>query len=299
MTRKTASILPTLAVALSTAFALCLAFASVFAFGPASAVSAETVFEPGRILASVCTVETYDSQGSGLVVTAQGHVLTNAHVIGSEKTCTIYYGDGTYEGTLLRIDKSLDLAVLETDIEDAVPAEFAETEEIRVGMEAFVAGSPEGLPQTITRGIVSVVGQPYYGQLFLQTDASVTYGNSGGPLSGADGRVLGLVAFNMGEGEELAFAIPNPTLLGFLHDAGLLLDRSVSPLEGIRGIPGYYDTSDETYDDAYYSDPPANWLDDPDTASVLLVVSIVEGLVLIFLLVGMIVALRGAKRRIR
>jgi serine protease Do len=278
-----------MALALAATLVSALAALSLAPVTPAAAD--DGAFRPGRILSSVCTVETYDSQGTGLFVTTDGHVLTNAHVMGQEKSCTIYCAGGTYEGTLLRIDKSLDLAVLSTDVVDSVPAEFAETESIRVGMDAYVAGSPEGLPQTLTKGIVSVVGQPYYGQLFLQTDASVNFGNSGGPLCDAEGRVLGLVTFTIGDGEELAFAIPNPTILGFLHKAGLLPDRTVTALTGIEGLPGYYDASDETYDDEYYSDAPSTFLDDPRTGIVLLVVCALEGVAILGLLAALVVVL--------
>jgi len=276
---------------------LCVASATLFAFPAARAAADDASFQPQKMLASVCTVETADYQGSGLVVTSDGHVLTNAHVLDGATSCTVYYGGGTYDATLLRVDRSLDLAVLSTGIVGAVPAEFAETEDILAGMDAYVAGSPDGLPQTITRGIVSVVGQPYYGQLFLQTDAAVNSGNSGGPLCAADGRVRGLVTFTMGDAQELGFAIPDPTLLGFLHQAGLLADRSVSPLAGIEGIPGYYDTSDVTYDDTYYSDAPTSFLDDPDAPAILLVVCAVEGVGIAGLLAALVVVLSRRRGR--
>ncbi len=150
---------------------------------------------------------------------------------------------------------------------------------------------------SVAVGNVSVVGQPYYGQLFLQTDAAVNSGNSGGPLCAADGRVLGLVTFTMGDAQELGFAIPDPTLLGFLHQAGLLADRSVSPLAGIEGIPGYYDTSDVTYDDTYYSDAPTSFLDDPDAPAILLVVCAVEGVGIAGLLAALVVVLSRRRGR--
>ena len=262
--------------------------AAVLAFAPGGAradAATGAAFDAAKVLASVVTVETYESQGSGLVVDAAGHVLTNAHVLDGQKSCTIYRGAETATGRAVLVDEDLDLAVLSTDLAAPAPCDFADTEDLAVGMDVFVAGSPEGLPETVTRGILSVVGQPYYGMAYLQTDAPVTYGNSGGPLCGADGKVLGLVTFTIGEGESLAFAIPNDALLGFLHRAGILEDRTVSPVGSIEGIPGYYDGTYEWEDEPPTEAlPEGGVLSDPRVAAALAVLAVAEGLVIAVLL---------------
>jgi hypothetical protein len=204
-------------------------------------VSADAAFPVERILSSVCTIETEYNQGSGVFITSEGHVLTNAHVLDGEREVTIYYNGGTYKGYMLRQDSILDLAILDTDIVGAPPAEFAATEDIHVGMDAYAVGSPLGLPQTVSRGIVSVIGQEIEGQLYIQSDVAVYGGSSGGPLCSADGTVIGLNTFTMGDYDGITFAVPNPVLLDFIHREGLLKETIVTAIPGIPGIPGYYD----------------------------------------------------------
>lgn len=265
-------------------------------------VAADAAFPVERILESVCTIETEDNQGSGVFITGSGHVLTNAHVLDGEREVTIYYDGETYTGYMLRQDSILDLAILETDIVGAPPAEFAATEDIHVGMEAYAVGSPLGLPQTVSRGIVSVIGQPIDGQLYIQSDVAVYGGSSGGPLCSADGLVIGLNTFTMGDYDGITFAVPNPVILDFVHGEGLLTGTVVAAITGIPGIPGYYDG---TYPDDFEFDP---YLDlpqlselfaNPNVMAVLVLLGILIGVLVLALGAVLIVYLRHARRRRR
>ena len=263
-------------------------------------VAADAAFPVERILASVCTIETENSQGSGVFITNEGHVLTNAHVLDGEREVTIYYDGGTYKGYMLRQDSILDLAILETDVVGAPPAEFAATEDIHVGMEAYAVGSPLGLPQTVSRGIVSVVGQSIDGQLNIQSDVAVYGGSSGGPLCAADGSVIGLNTFTMGDYDGITFAIPNPVILGFVHGEGLLTDTVVAAITGIPGIPGYYDGTypgDLEFDPSLVLPQLSELFSNPGVMALLVLVGILVGFLLLALAAVLIVYLRHARRR--
>ena len=146
--------------------------------------------------------------GSGVVLTADGYVLTNYHVIELADTSAaqlqIKLSDGTtYDAAIVGTDPSADLAVVRAqNASDLTPATFADSAKVQVGEEVVAIGAPQGLQNTVTSGIVSYVGRQVSAQQegsgqdvsydAIQTDASINPGNSGGPLVDLDGRVVGV-----------------------------------------------------------------------------------------------------------
>lgn len=140
-------------------------------------------------------------QGSGVIISKEGHVLTSHHVIEDAQRIEVVMNDGTkYPAELVGRDPPTDLAVVKIKADgrtDFVPVEAGDSEALRVGEVVIALGSPFSLGSSVTAGIVSQKGRaigafPY--EDFIQTDASINPGNSGGPLVDAEGRMVGLCA---------------------------------------------------------------------------------------------------------
>ena len=152
--------------------------------------------------------------GSGVIVSVDGAILTNNHVIEDALTITVHLRDGrVLPGRLLGRDPDTDLAVVKIDAIGLVPAKFADSDTARVGEWVVAIGSPLGFSYTVTAGILSAKGRGLNANAiedFIQTDASINPGNSGGPLCDLDGRVLGINTLIVGArtgGEHIGFAV--------------------------------------------------------------------------------------------
>ncbi|HET6583589.1 MAG TPA: trypsin-like peptidase domain-containing protein, partial [Nannocystaceae bacterium] len=154
--------------------------------------------------------------GSGFVIDRDGHVLTNDHVVSGAQEIRVKLADGRERlATVVGTDPSTDLALLKIDGEGLAPLELGASETLEVGDWVLAIGSPFGLSQTVSAGIVSAVGRANMGitdyEDFIQTDAAVNPGNSGGPLVDLGGRVVGIntaIASSNGANNGVAFAVP-------------------------------------------------------------------------------------------
>ena len=174
----------------------------------------------------VVRITTDSGLGSGIVVSSDGLVATNAHVIGTGKELVIEtYAGARYEAELVASDAREDLALLRPRKAGGgwSPVVIDAGAEARVGSDVFVVGHPVGLGWTVTRGIVSArrfsAGMP-----MIQTDAPISPGNSGGPMLDAHGHLIGIVTSKaLGGGvENVAFARPASSLLAFLEREGVI-----------------------------------------------------------------------------
>jgi Do/DeqQ family serine protease len=151
--------------------------------------------------------------GSGVIIDAQGHVLTNLHVIKGADAITVRL-DNKRElaGTIVGTDGKTDLAVIRIPGDGVVAAPLGDSDKIRVGEWAIAIGSPFGLEETVTVGVISATGRSEVGivpyENFIQTDASINPGNSGGPLLNARGEVIGINTAILSTGQGIGFAIP-------------------------------------------------------------------------------------------
>ncbi|MBW4716344.1 S1C family serine protease [Saccharothrix obliqua] len=151
-----------------------------------------------RVLPSVVQVDVGSGLGSGVVLSADGLVLTNNHVVSGAGRVSVTLADGRVVGArVVGADASSDLAVLRADATGLTPATFADSAGVRVGSQVVAIGSPEGLRGTVTSGIVSALDRTVsvgggVGYQAIQTDASINPGNSGGPLVDARGEVIGI-----------------------------------------------------------------------------------------------------------
>jgi S1-C subfamily serine protease len=166
-----------------------------------------------RATPAVVGVSRDGGSGSGVVIRADGVILTNAHVVGNASRVEISLADGrTLTGTVLGRDRGVDIAVVRVSATGLPVAPLADSDALRVGQLAIAIGNPLGLERTVTTGIVSAVnrdprGVPIAGGL-IQTDAAINPGNSGGPLLDSSGRVIGINTAMLAGATGLGFAVP-------------------------------------------------------------------------------------------
>jgi serine protease Do len=138
------------------------------------------------------------SAGSGVIVTQDGYIITNNHVVQNATKIDVTLSDNRkYKALVIGTDPETDLAVIKIDDNGLPTAVLGNSDEIQQGDWVLALGSPFGLQQTLTAGIVSATGREFGGNLgkFIQTDASINPGNSGGPLIGMNGEVVGINSF--------------------------------------------------------------------------------------------------------
>ncbi len=164
------------------------------------------------------------AQGSGFVYDADGHVVTNYHVVQGATSLTVTLSDGsTYDATVVGTDPSTDLAVLDVDApaDELHPLTLGDSDAVAVGDGVVAIGSPYGLEETVTSGIVSALDRTiestngYSIPGTIQTDAAINHGNSGGPLLNMGGQVIGVnsqIESESGGNTGVGFAIPSNTV---------------------------------------------------------------------------------------
>ena len=156
-----------------------------------------------------------------VILTADGYILTNNHVIQDSSSLTVMLQDGTqYPATVVKADPDHDLALIKVDATGLTPARIGDSKKIQVGETAIAIGSPLGtFTETVTKGIVSALdrtitvqdestGQPHTLNGLIQTDAAINPGNSGGPLLDDTGAVIGIDTAVSSGANGLGFAIP-------------------------------------------------------------------------------------------
>jgi len=158
---------------------------------------------------AVVTVRTDVGQGTGFIISEQGYVVTNAHVLsGGTRINSITYDQQIIETEFIGYDSELDIALLKISGEYPF-LELANSDNIQIGEKVIAIGNPLGLQFSVSQGIVSAVHRPGISNLkaYIQTDAALNPGNSGGPLINKQGKVIGINNFKIGEGENLGFAL--------------------------------------------------------------------------------------------
>ena len=195
----------------------------------------------GVITESFQTYST-SSTGSGIILSEDGYIVTNNHVVEGGDSIAVTLDDGeTYAAELIGTDVKSDIAVLKIDAQNLLAAEFGDSSQVEVGEAAIAIGNPLGLNGTVTAGIISAVDREIQvgssNMVLLQTDASINPGNSGGALLNEYGQVIGVNSAKISseDSEGLGFAIPSNTvgpIVEELIDKGYVSGR---PLTGISG----------------------------------------------------------------
>jgi putative serine protease PepD len=194
---------------------------------------------------SVVLIATDEGEGSGIIYDKSGLIVTNAHVVGTFTTVAVQLADGTVfdDAKVVGTDTVRDVAVVKVPTTKDLPAAtFGKTDDVRVGQTAVAIGSPFGLEQTVTAGIVSAVGRVISNQNpveMIQTDAPINPGNSGGALADKQGRVIGMNTSIRTTGSNsgsvgVGFAVPADTFIAIANRIVKGESLAVAYL-GIRG----------------------------------------------------------------
>ena len=226
--------------------------------GAANTAKDRGVFRTGRLEPSdvpelvkrhgdaVVIVKNATGTGSGFVISKQGHVITNYHVVEGHNKIQVTLFRRTEQGyekqelkksRILALQPLRDIALLQLDVSELKgelpePVVINDEDDLNVGDLVFAIGNPLGLERSVTQGIVSSATRTMGHLRLIQTDASINPGNSGGPLFNARGEVVGIVCAGATSFDGLAFGIPSSDLVDFLvHRESYLYDSS-QPLNG-------------------------------------------------------------------
>lgn len=213
---------------------------------PSDAMPLPEIYE--KVLPSVvgvsCTLRTGTATGTGIIISEDGYIITNAHVVEDAISVMIVDNDmNEYEAEIIGSDTQTDIAVLKIDKTGLTPCEFGRSGDVKIGELAVVIGNPLGfeLYGTMTDGIISGLNRTITigdrTMTLIQTSASINQGNSGGPLINAYGQVIGITSAKVSStyGENLGFAIPIDDAIPIIQDLiqyGYVTGR---PLIGISG----------------------------------------------------------------
>ncbi|OLC56845.1 MAG: hypothetical protein AUH85_04950 [Chloroflexi bacterium 13_1_40CM_4_68_4] len=207
------------------------------------ALSEQFVRVVERVSPAVVNVRSGRGGGSGVVITPDGYVLTNAHVVAEAQHVGLRQRDGSeIAADVVGTDASTDLAVLRARASSLEAAELGDSDTLRVGQIVIAIGNPLGLQSTVTHGVVSALGRSLRAQNgrmienVIQTDAPLNPGNSGGPLVDVHGSVMGVNSAIIAMAQGISFAIPSATAR-FVTAALMREGRVRRAYLGISGAP--------------------------------------------------------------
>ena len=221
-----------------------------------------------------CTTRKGTSSGTGVIVSADGYVVTNCHVVESAVSVQALLNDGTtYEASVVGVDAASDLAVLHIQAQQLTAAEFGDSSALRVGDCVVAIGDPLGieLRGTMTDGIVSAINRDISAggrtMTLIQTNAALNSGNSGGPLLNCYGQVVGINTMKIGDYmseagvEGLGFAVPSTTVKDVVEQLIAKGHVSGRPTIGITG------QEISAFDQHYYRIPQGIYITEVDENS--------------------------------
>ena len=180
-------------------------------------------------LKSVVSVKTNVAQGTGFIISQDGYVVTNAHVLQGAKYANAITSENEQKAmSLIGYDSDMDIALLKIK-GTYTPLQFGDSDNLRVGEKVIAIGNPQGLAFSVTEGIVSAVERTSAGSpgRYIQTDAALNPGNSGGPLIDTSGKVVGINNFKL-NGESIGFALESNYIVSTVNDISKLeLNESI------------------------------------------------------------------------
>jgi len=208
-----------------------------------------------------------NSLGSGVVVTSEGHIITNNHVVDQVDEIEVQLSDGkTKKAKLIGADALVDLAVLKIDEPGLKPLKFGDSDAVQAGDFVVAIGNPFGFEETVTDGIISSKGRPNRADGFgdyLQTNAAINPGNSGGPLVNLRGEIIGIntaIISRSGGSQGIGFAIPSNSVKTALESL-LKNGRIIRGYLGIQARPttqGVADNDGVIIDDVIPNSPASD-----------------------------------------
>ncbi|MBN1975739.1 MAG: Do family serine endopeptidase [Sedimentisphaerales bacterium] len=185
---------------------------------------------------------TSETQGSGFIISSDGYILTNNHMVESTSKINIELTNGqTFVANVVGSDPDSDIAVIKIDANNLPYLEFADSDTLEVGEWVLAIGNPLGLAHTVTAGIVSATGRTGFElntlENYIQTDAAINFGNSGGPLINLDGKVVGINTAIAGSSGNIGIGFAIPINMAKYSYKEILASGTVERgLLGIRGL---------------------------------------------------------------
>lgn len=180
-------------------------------------------FDAENAYESIFVIYSGNSAGSGFAI-GENTVVTNAHVIANENDITIYgYNGETYRASVYLIDTSFDIAILSVEDGKFAPLEIGDSDSIKAGDDIYAIGAPKSLDYTLTKGVISNKSRKFGNYTYIQIDAAINSGNSGGPLLNSKGQVIGVNSMKMSDAEGIGMSIPISSVVSFVENKGVTL----------------------------------------------------------------------------
>lgn len=233
---------------------LVIVVAMLFAF----ALSVNAIgFEAEVAYESIFVIYSGESLGSGFAI-GKNCIVTNAHVIENVKDVSVVtYGDAEYHASVYDINHDEDIAVLIVENATFPYLSVSDLSTMKTGDDVYAIGAPKGMAYTLTKGGVSAKERIIGNQSYIQIDAPINEGNSGGPLLNDAGEVLGMNTLKMSDSEGLGLAIPMTRICNYLKSIGIELDVKGNVSEKIDmfdGTVNYPSEVDDKEDKKNYED---------------------------------------------
>ncbi len=179
------------------------------------------------------------AQGSGFVISSDGYILTNNHMVGQAESVMVHLADGRQaKAKIIGADPQTDVAIIKIEEQNLPTIELADSDALEVGEWVIAIGNPFGLSHTVTAGIVSAKGRSQIGiadyEDLIQTDAAINLGNSGGPLLNLDGKAVGMNTAIIGPGGNVGIGLAIPSNMA--RDVYMQLKESGTVVRGFLGV---------------------------------------------------------------
>ena len=173
---------------------------------------------------AVVTITAGDKSGAGFIVSPDGCILTNNHVVENSDEADLkvkLQNDEELAATIAHTSTERDLCVLKLERTNLPVVQFASSDKLTSGQDVAAIGAPLGLEHSVTRGVVSALAREIEGRKYIQIDAALNEGNSGGPVINEDGQVIGVAVMIATEAQNVGFAIPSAAVMQFMQANGL------------------------------------------------------------------------------
>jgi hypothetical protein len=189
-----------------------------------TALAAQAQFEEAiqQVKDAIVTVATPDGNGAGCVVNSEGYVLTNQHVVGQATEISVKLRSGEkLAATVTKTEPEHDLCLLKVERQHLPAVQFTSSAKLKQGADVAAVGAPLGLENTLTKGVISSTARDVDGKRYIQIDAALNPGNSGGPVINAEGFVVGVATKVAKEAQGIGLAVPSDDVTAFLDGAGV------------------------------------------------------------------------------
>lgn len=254
-------------VLLSLIIVVAVLFASTLSVG-AIGFEAEQAYE------SVFVIYSGNSLGSGFAI-GENCIVTNAHVIDNPRSITVEtYGGTKHKASVLGMNEQLDIAVLIVKNAQFPYLDIADLSTMKTGDDIYAIGAPHGMAYTLTKGGISAKERTVGNQTYIQIDAAINEGNSGGPLLNDAGQVLGMNTLKMSDSEGIGLAIPVGRICDYLKSLGIELNTNGNVVDSVT-IPEETKPSDTQPGDNNESKEPSDDQDNEQRTPVINYIAVV------------------------